>query len=227
MAHIALSYSRSSTYERCPRKFKSQYIDKDYPDDSDNFFFKKGKRKHDQLDNYIKTKSNPMIRQLGYDSDVEETLPMIDRIITGMPNFTSEQQLAVDLNFQPCDWFSKSTAWRAIVDFRAWVKAMMLVVDWKTGKVRDYDDSDTGQLHITAAMMFAYHPEITDVTTTYAFIEHKHTITRAFDRTMDLRSPIDRLFEKINEEKEWAPKANEYCKYCLLTRKQCKFSCKD
>jgi CRISPR/Cas system-associated exonuclease Cas4 (RecB family) len=228
MGHIALSYSRLSTFERCPRKFKSQYIDKDYPDEGDNFFFKKGQRKHEQLEHYILSKGNPLAGgTMRYDDDVEAMFPMIDDICNAMPKFTAEQKLAVDMDFQPCSWFDKSTMYRAIVDFQAIAPTAktMAVIDWKTGKYREYDATPTSQLHLTSAIMFAHHPEIERIIAAYAFIEHKQMDKTPFtcDQAGDLRQPFVEAFEAVNAEEEWAPKQNEYCKYCLLTNKQCPF----
>ena len=236
--HIALSYSRLSNYEQCPRQFKAKYIDKDYPDDSDNFFFKKGQRKHKQLETYILNKINKLaVGTMRYDSDVEELFPFIDNICTHMPTYAAEQQLAVNKDFEPCDWFDmQNVMYRAIVDFNALADMMMMVVDWKSGKVREYDDKTTGQLHLTAAMMFAHHESANVCNTVYAFVEHRVTgedgvernvmIDREFTRDMDLQTPFYDAFNKVNAETEWAPKINEYCKYCLLTKKQCQYSSK-
>lgn len=221
---IALSYSRLSTFETCPRKFKAQYIDKDYPDEGDNYFFKKGQRKHQQLENYVLSLNNPMaVGTFRYDDDIEAMFPMIDKICAAMPNFTAEQKMAVDGDFKPCGWFDKSVMYRAIVDFQAKAGSLMTVIDWKTGKLREYDAKPTGQLHLTAAIMFAHHEEVTDIITSYAFIDHKQNLKTQFDRSMELVEPFYKAHEAVNSEKDWTPTKNEYCKYCLLTNKQCPY----
>jgi len=215
---IALSYSRLSTYETCPLKFKSQYIDKSYPDDSDNYFFKKGKRKHDQLDNYAKSLKNALVNTIQYDEDVEKCIPLIDDIFSSFDNVSTELQLAVDGKFRPTGWFSKNVMYRAIVDLEATKKDEALVIDWKTGKFRDYDESPTGQLHLTAAIELSKNPDLKSVTTAYIFIEQMQTIRKTFlrENLEDLIAPFLEAWHKVNTEKEWAPKQNEYCKYCLL-----------
>ena len=221
---IALSYSRLSQAETCLKKFHSLYIAKDYPDEGENFFFIKGHRKHSQLEKYVLAKRQPaMIDTLKYDDDVEEMFPMIDKLCEAMPNFTAEQKLAVDTNFKPCGWFDSNVMYRAIVDFRAISGALMVIIDWKSGKVREYDDKETGQLHLTAAIMFAHHPEVMEATTGYAFIEHRQMLKKVFKRTDELEGPFFKAYEWINNVSEWEPKKNDYCKYCLLTEKECPF----
>jgi CRISPR/Cas system-associated exonuclease Cas4 (RecB family) len=222
---IALSFSRLSTYETCPLKFYSQYISKDYPDEGDNYFFKKGKRKHGQLDLYTKSQLNAMINVIQYDEDVESCLPMIDTIIASYDRVASELQLAVDGEFVPTGWFGKKVMYRAIVDLEAVKEKEAMVIDWKTGKFREYDEKPTGQLHLTAAIEFARNPNIEKVTTVYVFIEHKQTIRRTFLREdyEELVEPFYEAWKQVNSEKDWKPKHNKYCGNCLLTPKQCPY----
>ena len=222
---IALSYSRLSTYEQCPKKFYSQYIAKDYPDEGDNYFFAKGKRKHDQLDNYTKAQLNAMINVIQYDEDVEGCLPLIDGIVASYSKVSSELQLAVDGGFVPTGWFGKKVMYRAIVDLEAVNETEALVIDWKTGKFREYDESPTGQLHLTAAIEFARNEKIEKVTTAYVFIEHNQTIRRVFLREdyEALVEPFLEAWKKVNAEKEWGAIQNKYCNYCLLGPKECPF----
>lgn len=222
--HIALSYSRLSQAEMCLKKFHSQYLEKSYPDEGENFFFIKGQRKHTQLEQYVLAKRQPqMVSTLKFDDDVEEMFPMIDKLCEAMPDFTAEQKLAVDTNFKPCGWFDSDVMFRAIVDFRAISDSIMVIIDWKSGKVREYDDKPTGQLHLTAAIMFAHHPEVMEATTGYAFIEHKQMLKKVFQRGEDLEGPFFKAFEWINSITDWAPSKNQYCKYCLLTNKECPY----
>ncbi len=218
MSHIALSYSRLSTYEQCPAKFKSQYIDKDYPDEGDNFHFIKGKKKHTQLENYIKCKNDPTMVSMMYDGDVLDAIPIVDRIINSGFEITAEHQLAVDKQFVPITWFSKMTMYRSICDFIAVKATKAIVGDWKTGKFRDYDGSKTGQLHLAASVVFAHKPEVEEIRTAYFFIEHKQTVQRQFTREMyenGLLTPFYDSFVAVNEDKEFTPVKNQYCNWCL------------
>jgi hypothetical protein len=222
MSHIALSYSRLSTYEQCPEKFKSQYLDKDYPDEGENFHFIKGSKKHGQLDNYIKCKNDPTMINMMYDGDVLSAVPIVDSLLKAGFEIVSEQQLAVDLKFMPITWFSKETMYRAICDFVAVRFDEAIVGDWKTGKFRDYDGSKTGQLHLAAAIVFAHHPNVETIKTSYFFIEHKQTIIRQFTREMyvdGLLIPFYTSFKRVNEDKKFAPKRNQYCNWCLRNKK--------
>ena len=217
--HIALSYSRLSTYEKCPFKFQSQYILKDYPDEGDNIHFKKGKKKHSQLENYIKCMNDPTMVKMMYDGDVIDATEIVDRLISAGFKITAEHQLAVADGFTPCTWFDRLTTFRAICDFIAERKDEAILGDWKTGKFRDYDGSKTGQLHLAAAIVFATLPHINTITTAYFYIEHKQQVLRKFTREMfenDLTIPFENAFTEVNQDSEFKATKNQYCNWCLI-----------
>lgn len=225
MSHIALSYSRLSQYELCPLKFKSMYIDKDYPDDSDNYFFKKGQRKHKQLENKVNTLVKKADEFDVYDEDVEQCFGLIYGVVDNYPKVSTELQLSVNKKFSEVDWFSRASMYRSIIDLLAIKDVEALVIDWKTGKFRDYDDSPTGQLSLNSVVLFSVNPEIEIITTSYVFIEHKKILKRKYLRSQyeELRAPFVEAFAKVNSDKKFEPKVNEYCKYCLLAKDKCKF----
>ena len=222
-AHIALSYSRLSNFEQCPKQFHAKYIGKTYPDDSGNYAFIKGKKKHDQLDNYVKYKTGKINVSMPYDGDVLDACSIVDNLYDKGFQLTSELQLAVDKKFKQCEWFSKATMYRAIIDLLALKDDLAIAVDWKTGKKRPYEASETGQLHLTAAMVFSIWPQVQTIVAPYFFIEHKAKEQVIFQRSMmdtGLVRPFYTAFTTVNEEKEFGPKKNEYCGFCMI-KKDC------
>lgn len=215
---IALSYSRLSTYENCPFKFKKQYIDKDYPDDSNNPAFVRGNNLHGQCDDYVKLKTGKTKKQELLCEEVKNVTPIIDKIISIYPNVYGEQKLALNSNFTACDWFSKATVYRAILDMLAINKESAVIIDFKSGKVRKYDNKSTGQLHLTACFIFALFPKVQQISTAYLFLDHKKTITKSFERSEyeGLKKTFMDMLRKVNTEKEWPRTKNRYCGWCKL-----------
>ena len=219
---IALSYSRLSTYEQCPMKFNSQFLKKDYPDDSKNIHFIKGEKKHKQLQNYVQCKNDPTMVKMMYDGDVAAATKIVDALVDAGFSLQAELKLAVDNNFKPCDWFAKNTMYRAIIDVLGLRNEIAMAGDWKTGKYREYDAKSTGQLHLTSAVILAHCPSVEEVRTAYFFIEQKQTLQRKFSRDMmdnGLTKPFYEAFETVNADKEFAPKKNEYCGFCMIKSK--------
>lgn len=215
---IALSFSRLSTYEQCPHKFYRQFIDKSYPDDADNIHFVKGQKKHKQLQNYIDCLNDNTMIQHKYDGDVKNALPIVDALHNNGFTLSAERQLAVDENFKPCDWFSKQTMYRAIIDVVGLKKQLAINGDWKTGKYRDYDGSATGQLHLSSLILMMHADHVEVVKSAYWFIESKQSVMRQFDRTMvqELKIPFIKAFEVVNTDKSFDATRNQYCNFCKI-----------
>ena len=63
----------------------------------------------------------------------------------------SEQMLAIDKDFSPCEWFAKNAWYRAKVDASWRLRDRAGIIDWKTGKIVE----DSVQLMLSAACMFS------------------------------------------------------------------------
>jgi len=226
MKEIALSYSRLNTYKSCPNKFKLQYIDKAFPDDSDNPNFVRGNRVHKQLENYVMwLNSNKTIEKPKLGREALNVLPIVDLIYESYSTVLPEQQLAITKEWKKTGWFAHNVYFRAILDLIAFKGTHALIVDYKTGKVRDYDGFG-GQLHLNAAMLFGVDSNIMDITVAYLFADHKQTIKVHFTRDQfeSFKAHFDDYYIRVNKETMWEPKINQYCKWCPATREQCKFS---
>lgn len=223
-ATIALSYSRLSDYEACPLKFKQKYIDKSYPDDSNNPAFAKGNAIHKMLEDYvIYLQSKDEAEKPNMSTITQAAVPIIENlfdICNG--NVFPEKQIAVDQDWESCTWFDKPdiVKYRCIIDLMAFLSSEeLLVIDWKSGKVRPYEDGETTQLKLTAVILFGLYPKIQKITSAYMFVEHKQTIKVSFTRDMleDMRAPFDALHEKVNLATDFPFKKNRYCNWCLST----------
>jgi CRISPR/Cas system-associated exonuclease Cas4 (RecB family) len=217
---IALSYSRLSDYEQCPLKFKSKYITKDYPDDSNNPAFAKGTAIHKQLEEYILAKKSEKDKPL-MGQHAKNVVPMIDRLFENCTLVMAEKQLAVDLNWNQTDWFSKPDVvkYRAIIDMIAFYDSnTVLIADFKSGKFRDYSESETSQLNLTAAMIFSLYPDVNKVTSIYLYVEHKQTVKVEFVRSQldELKEPFDRMYNVVQSDEVFAHKKNQYCAWCQV-----------
>lgn len=226
MGHIALSYSRLSTYKNCARKFKLQFLDKAFPDDSDNPHFVRGNRIHSQLENYVMWKNaDESFEQPKMAEEAKNAIPIIDNIFEMYTSVLPEQKLCLDKDWNKTGWFDSNAYLRAILDLIAFRPGRALIGDYKTGKVRSYNEYG-GQLHLNAAMLFAIEPEIEVIDVAYFFVDHKETIKVQFtrDQYREFREHFDEYHRKVNSETDWEPTINQYCKWCPATRDQCKFS---
>lgn len=224
--NIALSHSRLSDYNQCPRKFYVKYIAKAYPEQTDSPHLIRGSNVHKALENYI------IAKKVGKEGippssmqEVELTKPFIDAIMAEFEVVHPEIQLAVDKNFKKVEWFAKDAYWRSIIDFLALNPTVGFIGDFKTGKMSDYSGWG-GQLHLSAAMILSVFPTLEKVNAAYIYVDHKQMtkieVTR--DEVPKLLEHYEAEMVKVNSDGSFMPKTNDYCKWCECTLMQCQFS---
>lgn len=229
---IALSWSRLSDYKQCPLKFKLKYLDKNpmfKEDMTKSPHLVRGTNVHKKLEDYVIQRTVPghevKITSL---PEVESTKPFIDRFIDNYTTVIPETQIAIDINWQRCEWFSRDAYYRAIYDLMAIRLEDIQIIDYKTGKIRDYDggESGRGQLHLSAAIGLHLWPTVPKLATTYAYVDHKQTLVKSFtqDDREELRAHFDAEHLAVNTDKEFRPTVNEFCKWCPATRNECPYS---
>lgn len=219
-----LSYSKYSTYRQCPRKYQLQYITKTYKDDSDNPAFVNGKRIHKALENCLialnSRKPLPEVCSISRNG-----LAILNRLHSSFPVVIPEKQIAVDRYWKESSWFDNKTAYyRAVFDVTAYNDKLCTIIDWKTGKVTEYDD-DGGQMHLAATIMFKLSPNIETIKTAFMFLEHKHTMSITFHRSQltELVDYFEKLHTNVNADNTFDPKKNRYCFFCRATSEQCPY----
>lgn len=225
MSHIPVSWSKINQFNLCPLKFKTQYLDKTYPDESDNPNFIRGNNLHKQLENYALAKIRGAANLPALAPEAAGVKPIIDKLIDTHPIAVPESKICLDKDWKPVSWFDNSVAYfRCIIDFLAINGPQCVCIDYKTGKVRDYD-TEGGQLHLTAGAIFALYPEVNDITMAYMYLDHKQTVKKKFNRkeAPQLQGYVIDAFDKINAEEAFSPKINDYCYFCKLTKDQCKY----
>lgn len=221
---IALSYSRLSTYESCPLQFKLKFLDKTLVDDAENPHFVRGSNIHKQCENLILHRNAPeMVAPPRLSPEVMGVVPVIDSIFAQYANVFPERKLAINTKFQLCDWFDKSVMYRAIIDLLAVNETDALNADFKTGKVREYEASPTGQLRLASMFTMLAYPGLERVAAHYFFLDHKQASSTSFfgEELEDMKKTFREAFDKVNSDEKFEPKANRYCYFCKATKAQC------
>jgi len=227
---IALSWSRISDYRQCPAKFKLKYLDKapnfQLKQEDKNVHLVRGDNVHKALKKYADRKTKEPEYD-GHDIIMPELMnikPLIDAIIQNY-NVQTEQQIAIDSNFQQVSWYAKDAWFRVIYDIVGFGPDLFLG-DYKTGKFADYSGSmdELGQLHFSALIGMALWPEYDKCSSLYMYVDHKRSVPCSFRRETDLEPMKEKLIaehEVINSDDEFPEKKNRYCGYCEATSAQC------
>lgn len=231
---IALSWSRLSDYNQCALKFKLKYLDKNpkfKEDESASPHLVRGSNVHKALENYVVQVQSQGQLEVKITSlpEVETTKPFVDRFLQNYDVVVPESQIAINDQWQRVEWFDRSAYYRAIFDLIALRPTDVQIVDYKTGKMRDYDGgpSGFGQLHLSGAIALTLWPDVPEVTTTYAYVDHRQTIAKRFTQEEDRERLVAHFkaeHEKVNSDDKFRPTVNEFCKWCPATRDMCPYS---
>jgi len=178
-------------YETCPKKFFHTSVRKDIRE-GESEAMRYGKLVHKALELRV-GKKKPMPLNLRYLEKYAKTLA------DSKGDKLTEQQLAIDANFDPCDWFSKQTWCRAIIDLAVVNPPHAVVIDYKTGKISD----DFTQLRLAGVLLMLHMPEIQTVDLAYLWTKDKKMTKyeRALTRE-DIKSVVIELMPRLkNYEK--------------------------
>jgi len=229
---IALSHSRLNDFQTCPLKFRYKYIDKldIFKIDMDKApHLVRGTNIHEALDKYI-TKRNAGEKKIRVSMpEVIRSIPFIDKLYNSYASVEPEAQIAIDVNWKPTGWFESTAYYRAIFDCICISedKTSVLVVDWKTGKFRDYTSMDGhGQLALAAAIAMSIFPKCINVSTMYVYVDHKKTVHKSYTRDdlPELQAHYDSESARVNAEEDFDPKSNKFCMWCECTKDLCPYS---
>ncbi len=226
----ALSWSRLSDFQQCPRKFQHKYVLKtpNFTIQEDSPHLLRGTNVHAALEKYIillndgKTDIPPSSLP-----EVESTKPLIQSFVKHYPSVMPEQQVSVRQDWKQTGWFDKDSYYRAIYDLVALSSTNAIIGDFKTGKFKDYSEDGPGQLELSATIGLNMWPDIPKVDTMYIYVDHKKTISRSFTQAEDkerLTVHFTEMHEIVNAEVNFDPKSNEFCKWCPATKLQCQYS---
>jgi RecB family exonuclease len=200
---ITYSYSSIKTYEQCPQKFKFGRIDK-LPEPSGEAA-ERGKKLHSYIEANIKNESDIL------PEEIEHIRPSINELKS--MNAEAEKQFAIDLDWKPVQFFDKNARFRGVIDIYAKNNDRAVVLDWKSGKVRDYSD----QVRVYAAVSFAIDEELQSIKPVISFIDHKKEVEYpSIPREVypSIRAELERRMATIDNDSVFAPNPNFLCRWC-------------
>lgn len=215
MTHIALSYSRLTTFESCPSKFDYLYMSK-LVKDVGNEHTEYGVRVHEALEKYGRD-GTPLPEESKHHKGIVDTILGLG----GDQYF--EYQMAIDINFQPCDWFSPDVWFRGIADVLVVRGRTALIADFKTGKIKD----DPTQVKLFACLVMAHFPVVEKVKTALLWLKFNEITEDVFHRA-NLKHMWDGILPRIQYVQDtvqlgvYKTKPSGLCNYCAA-----KYMCSD
>jgi hypothetical protein len=163
------SYSRLKNFEACPKKhYEVDITKKAKEEESDQLMW--GSQVHKAMDLRCGDKRTPLPKAM------ELYEPWAQKIVTPGSNYFVENSMALTKDFAPCGYFDPGVWFRAKVDLIKITGRVALIVDWKTGKIKD----DSVQLALSAACVFAKFPELKAVRSEYVWLQENATTSQTF-----------------------------------------------
>ena len=184
----AWSYSRLNNFETCPKKFYHQSVAKDVYE-AEGEAMRYGKMVHKALEMRV-GKNKPLPLNLRH---LEKYAGLL---AAAKGSKLCEQQLAIDNSFEPCDWFSKQTWCRAIIDLAIVKPPHAIVIDYKTGKI----SNDFTQLRLAGVLLMLHMPEIQTVELLYLWTKDKKITS--YERPLtreDIKVVVTELMPRIKK----------------------------
>ena len=204
---FAWSFSALTRYENCPKQYYHLSVAKDFKDE-DSEYAAEGKLVHESMfARVVKGKPLPLpIRHLE---------PIAKRFADAEGEKHGEMQLALNRKFEPTGWFDNDVFVRAVVDLLIIRDKAAIIVDWKTGKVKD----DFTQLRLTAAILSRYMPELDFFTLVYVWVKSKEVTKKTATLSMhnhlwnELLPRVSKI-ESAIQSTTFPAKPSGLCRWC-------------
>ncbi len=205
------SYSKLSLHKQCGKKFKFKYIDKLPPIIKDDEPLKKGSAVHKMLEKYPETLYQ---KNKDYVDIFNKFLGTRYKCLLDLPAVKEEQSIGLDDDLEPCK-YSKKALFRGFIDYFAVIKNTIVIVDWKTGKLRDPRYQDYNQLLFYAIYMFKKFTEINKIKIMYIYVEHSADNSIILERKY-LENYINELRSEIKdiENSKFIKNKSKLCDWC-------------
>lgn len=200
---MPLSYSAVKTYEQCPSKYKFSRIDR-LPEPSGPQA-ERGKTLHAEIENALKN-NLPLLSD-----DVKHLAERIEE--WKVVGAVSEMEIAVTDDWKETSFDDKDSLFRGIIDLYYEENDCAIVIDFKTGKIRDYSD----QVAVYAALVMSCKPHIQSVRPIIEFIDHRQTTNYAVHKREDLekmQKDLQTRVHRVQFDPVYAPNPSFLCRYC-------------
>lgn len=199
---MAFSHSSIKTYEQCPFKYKLTKIDKLHEPSGDAA--ERGKLIHTLFETALKEPTTPL-PEFDYWYDYVQEL--------ATKNTRAEVSFAITRDWFPCQFLDKEAWIRGIFDAVYFDDHAAHVLDWKTGKERDYED----QLKLYAAILLTIYPNLQRVSTEICYVDSKKRQSYGIvirNTLPGLQAWISDRIMKIEKDDIYAPKPSHNCRWC-------------
>lgn len=211
--NYAWSFSALNNFETCPKKFWHLRVQKDVKEE-EGPAIQYGKKVHKAFELYVS-------RGKKLPTEFQHMEPYVERFRTVHHMAKVEQQLAINADFQPTGWFDKDVWCRAVIDLAVIGDKTALLVDYKTGKMKD--DGFT-QLKLAAAIFMLHFSTVETVQVAYLWTENSGKLSKDSFHRSEMAEMWNDLLPRVNAFREAHQRDNFPAKPSGLCRNWCPVS---
>jgi hypothetical protein len=209
-----LSYSFLNDFANCHRKAHHKYVLRDLPKRPETPELAEGIRVHEAFERRL----NDGVSVKGFTPAMEALAAPLDAA-----GAQAEFKLACSVDLKPAAYWGPPDPWlRGKADTLVRKGEAALLVDWKTGKVRE----DPRELFIQAILVKANFPEVKRLTGAYGWTK-ENRLGEIYDLSNTDRA-VAGTFATYNEAQQcaatetWKPMPNSLCGWCDVV--SCEFN---
>lgn len=213
------SYSRLSTFDRCPMKFKYKYLDEFEIPDNDNVVFEKGRYLHLLLEHY------PEVPEFEFKFEFNESkksdyIHLINNLCLHekkikflLSNCISKEQQFY-LNAQLYNCVKEDQLVNGVIDYVGRTDNSIILVDWKSGLTKKYASFD--QLKLYSLWAFNEYQDINTVVAFLYFVEQNICSRLNISKTESfiIKAELIKKIDIIEQTSEFNKIKKEDCQFC-------------
>lgn len=228
MKYKPYSYSKISTFNSCPRKFKFSYIDKiKVPQNMDALI--KGSTIHYCLENLNLPVNN-------YSEGVKNNIKKFPEVLSIVENFKNselgkkylyniekkpiqEYKIGLNENMEPYK-YSKDALFYGIVDYICILKDstdknLLHICDFKSGKYKEQNYQDYNQLLFYAIYFFEQY-KVQKIKITFIYVEHnlENELLLTIDNLENYKNILKNNINEIENAVEFQNNETVLCNWC-------------
>jgi hypothetical protein len=215
------SYTALTSFETCPRRHYLTRATKTVKEPEGEALVW-GRRVHEALEHRLQL-HKPLPAEL------KQYEPIVAKLLDKPAVRFVEEQIALTKEFDRTPWFSKEVWVRGAFDLALQYADNpaydMLIIDWKTGKVKP----DSDQLKLFAALAFTVYPQVNTVKTAFVWLKDSKITPEMFTRDQsseiwaEFSARVARLDNAYTTGK-WPAKPSGLCRrWCPVGKRHCEF----
>jgi hypothetical protein len=203
---MVISYSKWSTYQQCPRKFKLGYVDK-IPVDFSSPAAVRGTEIHESIEDLLLEKREDLHPDIEFYTQFFQDIRPLGPI--------PEQAFCFDKDWEATDWDNPEAITRGFLDTH--IPMEHTVLEYKTGK--EYKEH-IHQRHLYGLAGLLLNPKAEEYSVINVYLDQRKNVESTYQRSgiAAYKAKWEKDFAEINTDTIFAPNPSFKCRWCQHER---------